>query len=82
MRARETRAFPALREHLDNFLHRISKFIYFLTRIIEGKARASGRGYVEELHHGLRAVVAGADCNSLLVEDRTNIVRVHAFDRE
>ena len=36
----------------------------------------------ERLHHGLRAVVAGADADAVAAEDLGHVVRVHALERE
>src|SRR5437763_378748 len=54
----------------------------FAESVVEGERSAGGGGYVEEIHHGLGAVMAGADGNALAVEQRADIVRVYAFHDE
>src|SRR4249919_3225867 len=50
--------------------------------VVEGQRRAAGRGYAEELHQRVRAVVSGADCHAFQVEQGGEVVGVRAFDQE
>src|SRR5437667_608588 len=47
---------------------------------VEGGPR--GRGKIEALHEGLGAVMPGTDADPLDIEDRGNVVRMGAVDRE
>jgi hypothetical protein len=67
------------------FLHafkRLDQRIDFGGGVVEGEGRAAGRRHLETLHHRLRAVVAGADRHAVVVEQRTDVVRMHALHRE
>ena len=44
--------------------------------------RANRRRDAEAVHHRLRAVLAGPDGDAFAVEDRADVVRVHAVDHE
>src|SRR3972149_12289425 len=46
--------------------------------VIERERRTRRRRNPEALHHRLRAVVAGADRHTLLIEQRADVVRMHA----
>src|SRR5204863_509628 len=52
------------------------------TRVVKRERSAGGGGDVEKLHHRLRAMVAGADGDALLVEYRADVVRMNALDSE
>ena len=51
-------------------------------RIVESEGRARGGGDAKAIHQRLRAVVAGADRDSQLVENSPNVVRVNSFEDE
>src|SRR5437588_1510073 len=69
-------------EDLYDFLHRCDEAVNFRLRVVEGKGGACGRGHAEVLHDGLRTVVAGAYGDALLVEYRSNVVRVNIVNDE
>src|SRR5580698_7394380 len=53
-----------------------------LEGVVEGERSVRGGRYLEEFHHRHGAVMAGADGDAILVEDRAEIVRMHALDDE
>src|SRR5205085_1520249 len=65
-----------------DFLHRRDEAVNFVSRVVEGEGGACGRGHAEVLHDGLRTVVAGAYGDALLVEYRSNVVRVNIVNDE
>src|ERR1044072_475133 len=71
-----------LRKDLDYFLDRFRQDIDFLLRVVEGKRSARSRGNLETLHDWLRAMMAGANGDALLIEDSANVVRMNIVDRE
>src|SRR5665213_586648 len=50
--------------------------------VIEVKRGARGRSHAEGAHQGLRAVMAGADTDALLVEDLRDVMGVHVTECE
>src|SRR5437763_593686 len=69
-------------KHLDDFLHRRDEAVNFRLRVVEGEGGAGGGGHAEVLHDGLRAVMACAYGDALLVEYRADIVRVHLVNHK
>jgi MFS family permease len=51
-------------------------------RVVHRKRRSRGRRYAELAHQRLRAVVPGADADSLATEDLADVVRVGTLERE
>src|SRR5919205_1038206 len=73
---------PPSGEDFDDLLHGRDEGVHLFPGVVEGEGGA-GRGRdAEVLHDGLRAVVAGADGDALLVEDGAHVVRVHLVDDE
>src|SRR2546425_6973401 len=56
--------------------------VHLFFGVVERKGSTRSSGDPEALHNGLRAVMARPDRNTLLVENRPDIVRVDAFDYE
>ena len=56
--------------------------VRLFARVVEAERRAARGGHVEAHHQRLRAVMAGADGDAFLVEDRADVVRMHAFEHE
>src|SRR5207245_3351954 len=50
--------------------------------VVDVEGRPRGRGEIEPLHEGLGAVMAGPDADPLDIEDRGDVVRMGAVDRE
>ena len=75
-------ALSNLRKYLYDLLDSVGQFIDLFLCVIESERCASGCGHVKELHHRLRAMMAGTNGYSLLIEDRADIVRMYAFDRK
>src|SRR5215216_1023690 len=71
-----------LGEDLNHLLYGGGQPVHLLLRVVEGEGGAGGGGDAEVLHDGLRAVVAGADGDDLLVEDGAHVVRVYLVDDE
>lgn len=69
-------------QNLNHLFDCFRQFINFLARIVESKRSARGCRNTEKLHHGLRAVMSGANGDALLVKDRADVVRMNVFDRE
>ena len=63
-------------------LHGVGQFIHLFLCIIKRKARACRRRHIEKLHYRLGTVVAGANGDAFLVEDRADVVRMNIFDSE
>src|SRR5947209_5766308 len=71
-----------LRKDLYDFLHRRDEAVNFRLRVIEGEGGARGGGHAEVLHDGLGAVVSGAYGDALLIEYRSNVVRMNVVNDE
>src|SRR6266478_7192426 len=69
-----------LRKHLDHFLNSAHQNVNLFLRIVESKRGAGGSRDLEPLHHGLSTMVAGTYCDSFLVQDGADVVRVHLID--
>jgi hypothetical protein len=69
-------------EHPPRALDRGGEPVDLVERVVERERGARSRRHPKELHHRHRAVMAGADRDAVLVEDRAEIVRVHPVDDE
>src|SRR6266404_9849816 len=56
--------------------------IDFFGRVIKRKRGARCCRNPEALHHRLRTVMAGADRDTVVIEDRSDVVRVYAVEHE
>src|SRR5207247_10467460 len=65
-----------LREDVQHLPEARREAVDFLGRVVHVERRPRGRGDVQALHEGLRAVVAGADRDPLDVGDGRYVVRV------
>src|SRR4030095_5404617 len=71
-----------LSKNLDDLLHRIGELIDFLARVIKRERGSSGRRDFKKLHHGLSTVMTRADRDAVLIQNRSDVVRVDSLDRE
>ena len=62
--------------------HSFSEAVDFLDRVVGPKRRPDRSRNPELVHERLRAVVAGPHRDAELVEERAEVVRVHAVDQE
>src|SRR2546423_6297729 len=71
-----------LRKHLNHFFNRAGERVNFLSGVVEGEGGACGRGNLEALHDGLRAMMTCSNSYALLIQDCAYVVRVNVFDDE
>src|SRR5262249_54001486 len=73
---------PMSTENLDHLLDRTRQGIHFFSCVVESERRARCGRHLETLHHRLCAVMAGTHCNTLLIENRADVVRVDFVDHK
>src|SRR5260221_12568906 len=70
------------REYLADLHERPPERVQFLAGVVHREGRARRPRNLEAIHHRLRAVMAGPDRDTFLIEDRADVVGVHAVHDE
>src|ERR1700676_3041808 len=81
-RYRSLSSMASLGEQLARAFDARGKPVDFLEGVVEGERGACGRGQLEELHDRHGAMMSGPDGDAVLVENGSEVVRMHAGDGE
>src|SRR5574341_1378201 len=76
------RSSSAKSEHLLHFCQARHQSVYFLGCVVDVEARSRCSRYVQLLHQELAAMVADPDSDTLVIEDRTDVMRVDLTEVE